>query len=302
MDFDLRQLEILCAVVEHRSFSKAAAAVDLAQASVSQRIATLERDVGSKLLDRFGRQVVPTKIGQRLYERAVELLEAKRDIRVELEGLLGVMHGTVFVGASTIPGEFILPGILARFRGHCPDIVVHSSIADTDEILVRTAAGSVEIGVVGSKRKTPNLKYRELWKDELVVAVPAGHSWAKKRSVRPEALREQPFISREPGSGTRAVVEGHLAGVLSGGLDDLRVVAELGSTSAVKEGVKGGLGVSILSLRALETELRAGILSAVKIQGIVMKRSFYLVHDRRRTRSPICRALSDFLIDDATGS
>jgi len=95
IDFDMRQLEIFCKVVELKSFSKAAEAVFLTQASVSERIAGLESSIGAKLLDRIGRQIEPTRAGKLLYKQAVRLLDLKRTVRLEMEDFLGLKQGDV---------------------------------------------------------------------------------------------------------------------------------------------------------------------------------------------------------------
>ncbi len=290
MDFDLRQLEIFVAVVEHGSFTRAADQVHLAQASVSERIANLERAVGTKLLDRMGRKAVPTAVGGRLYERAVELLRSKQDICLELEELLGAQRGSLRVGASTIPGEYILPGEIARFREHHPDLVIRVVTGDTRSVVDQVAAGEVEIGFVGSMLEHPNLDFQPLWDDELVLAVPAGHRWWGSESVGLEELSDEPFVIREPGSGTRGTMERTL------GDAPLKVVAELGSTSAIKQAVVRGLGLSILSRRALKFEVEVGALWALRLEGLVLARSFHLVHDPRRSRSPIGQRFVDFVL------
>ncbi|MCD6296117.1 MAG: LysR family transcriptional regulator, partial [Deltaproteobacteria bacterium] len=108
-------------------------------------------------------------------------------------------------------------------------------------------------------------------------------------------LCEEPFIMREAGSGTLRIMEEYLKGSGSRGSGSLNVVARLGTSTAVKEGIKAGLGVSILSSRAVETEIEAGILSALKVKGLSMYRSFYLIRDKRRITSPLCQAMLDFL-------
>jgi DNA-binding transcriptional LysR family regulator len=115
VDFDLRQLEIFVKVVDLRSFSKAGDAVHLAQASVSERIATLETMVGAKLLDRMGRAIAPTKAGELLYKHAQRLLETKKTACLELQDFLGVKQGEIHIGASTIPGDYILPEVIGGF-------------------------------------------------------------------------------------------------------------------------------------------------------------------------------------------
>jgi DNA-binding transcriptional LysR family regulator len=296
IDFDLRQLEIFSKVLELGSFSKAAEAVFLAQASVSERIATLESMVGTKLLDRLGRKVVPTRAGQLLYKHALLLLEMKRNASLEMQEFLGVKRGEIQMGGSTIPGEYILPKVVGHFREKYPLISVSLAIADTSEIEARVLEGTLELGVIGSRSVHRSLTSIELWKDELVLVVQAHHPWAKKEEILLTQLAEEPFISREVGSGTLKIFEDYLCAAGHKGLDSLQTVARFGSSTAVKEGIKAGLGVSILSSRALETELRAGILKMLKIKDVHMVRRFYLVRDRRRTASPPCQAMLEFLL------
>ena len=296
IDFDLRQLEIFQKVVELKSFSKAADAVFLTQASVSERIATLENLVGAKLLDRLGREMVPTKAGELLYKHAVLLLDMKRTACLEMEEFLGIKRGELHMGGSTIPGENILPKIMGRFREKLPLVSVSLTIADSSEIENRVLEGDLELGVIGSKGSQKTIIYQELWKDELVVAVPARHRWVKKTRVTLEELSKELFILREAGSGTLTIMEDYLRRSGSINLDDFHVVARLGTSTAIKEGIKAGLGISILSNRALDTELQTGILKALRVPGLSMTRHFYLIRNKRRIASPLSRAMTDFLL------
>lgn len=299
IDFDLRHLEVFRKVVELRSFSKAADAVFLAQASVSERIATLESMIGTRLLDRLGRQVVPTKAGEILYKHAIKLLDMKRTACLEMQDFLGVKQGELHIGGSTIPGEYILPRLIERFRENYPLIQVTLAIADTSAIEARVLEGELELAVVGSKSPHGSLERHELWKDELFLAIPATHRLAKKREVSIEELSEEPFILRESGSGTLKIIEDYLQRSKSKGMDSFHVVARFGSSTAVKEGIKAGLGVSILSSRALDTELKAGILKVLRVKGLPMSREFYLIRDKRRTASPLCQAMLEFLLSSS---
>jgi DNA-binding transcriptional LysR family regulator len=296
VDFDLRQLEVFVKVLELGSFSKAGEAVHLAQASVSERIATLENIVGAKLLDRMGRTVAPTKAGELLYQHALRLLEMKKAACLEMQDFLGVKQGEIRIGGSTIPGEYILPKVIGRFSKEYPRITVSLTVADSEEIETRVLEGEFELGVIGRKSSNKNLASHELWEDELVLALPSTHRWAGKREVLIQEVVREPFISRELGSGTLKSMEPYLQGAGLKGIDSLKVVARLGTSTAVKEGVKAGLGVSILSAIALDTELKAGVLKALRLKGIPMFRHFYLIRDKRRTASPIGRSLMNFLI------
>lgn len=296
IDFDLRQLEIFLKVVELGSFSKAGEAVHLAQASVSERIATLENMVGTKLLDRMGRAIAPTKAGELLYKHAQRLLELKKTASLEMQDFLGVKQGDVHIGASTIPGEYILPEVIGRFAKEYPFIRVALTVADSEEIESRVLHGDYEFGIIGRRSSSKKLLSHELWEDDLVLIVPSTHRWASRKEIKPEDLADEPFLLREAGSGTLWSMEENLQHAGVKGLGSLRVVARLGTSTAVKEGVKSGAGVSILSSRAADTELKAGMLKSLKIKGLSLSRHFYLIRDKRRTNSPLCRAFINFLM------
>ena len=296
IDFSFRELEIFCKVVELESFSKAAEAVFLAQASVSERIASLERKIGVRLLDRLGRKVIPTAAGELLHKHATLLLEMKETAKLEIESFLGLEQGEISMGGSTIPGEYILPDLISRFNQKYPHLSVNLTIADSNEIEHRVLAGELELGVIGSKSQHANLICQKLWADELVLAVPAGHPWARQTSVSIEELRQTPFILREKGSGTLKILEAYLNQSGVDGTEALQVSARFGSSTAVKEGVKSGLGLSILSSRAIDTEMRAGLLKGIRVQGLSMSRNFFLIRNKLRIASPSCKAMLDFLL------
>jgi DNA-binding transcriptional LysR family regulator len=296
IDFDLRQLEIFSKVVELQSFSKAAEVVFLAQASVSERIANLEKSIGTKLLDRMGRQVVPTKAGELLYRHAILLLDMKKNARLEMENFLGLRYGDIRVGGSTIPGEYILPEILGKFYKEYPFVSVILTVADSKVIEDLVHSGKLELGLIGSKSSSNDLISYNIWEDELVLVVNRQHKWATKKKIELEELFEEPFIIREPGSGTLKIMDEYLKKTTKTGVESLKTVARLGTSTAVKEGIKANLGISILSSRAIETEKAAGVLKIVKIHGMPpMTRPFYLIKDKRRIASPICQVMLDFL-------
>jgi len=296
VDFDLRQLEIFSKVVELKSFSKAADAVFLAQASVSERISTLESQIGTRLLDRLGRQVVPTKVGEFLYRHAVSLLEEKRRACLEIEDFLGMKKGEINIGGSTIPGEYIIPQIIGLFRKRYPLISISLTIADTSEIEKHVLEGYLELGVIGTKSSLGGIECHELWKDELVLVIPSAHRWAEREDVSIDEIFEEPFILREIGSGTLKIMEECLMSKVSKNAYTINVAARFGTSTAVKEGVKSGLGISVMSSRALATELETGILKAIRIKDYPMYRHFYLIRDGRRTPSPLCEAMLEFLL------
>jgi DNA-binding transcriptional LysR family regulator len=296
IDFDLRQLEIFCRVVETKSFSKAAGMVYLAQASVSERISNLERMIGTRLLDRLGRQAVPTKAGELLYARALPLLDMKRSVCMDMEDFLGVRRGDICIGGSTIPGEYLLPAVLGEFRKMYPEVSVRIEISDTGGISDKVLNGKLELGIIGSHAPDKRLVHDKLWEDELVLAVPPSHPWAERGFVNlEEIVNAEAFILREEGSGTQKSLIDFLKNT-NVNIESLTVAARLGTSTAVKEGVKAGLGIAILSYRALESDINYGLIKGLYVKDLPMKRSFYIIRDRRRTASPLCRVMTDFLI------
>ncbi len=295
MDFDFRQLEAFCKVVELGGFSRAGKELNLAQASVSERIANLESALGTRLLDRLGRIVMPTSAGSLLYEQAIDLLERKRNIGLEMEAFLGQRRGTVRIGASTVPGNYILPGILGEFREEEEDIVIDATIGDSNMIAKMVASGELELGFVGAIQDGSSLEHRKLWEDELVLVVPGSHRWSARSQVELRELASEPMGIRNAGSGTQQTLLKGLGRVLGTGFAPPNIACILGSSDAVKEGVKAGLGVAFISLRAARTEVEAGLLNIVEVGDLSFKRHFYLVSDPRRARSPLCHALMDFV-------
>jgi len=299
IDFTFRELEIFCKIVELKSFSRASEAVFLAQASVSERIASLEQKIGLQLLDRLGRKVIPTAAGELLYKHAILLLEMKETAQLEIESFLGLEHGKISMGGSTIPGEYILPDLIGKFNKKYPKLSVKLSIADSGEIENRVLSGDLEIGVVGSKSQHTSLVTQKLWEDELVLAVTTSHPWSRRKTISLQELRETPFILREEGSGTLKTLDAYLRKSGVDGINALQVVARFGSSTAVKEGIKSGLGVSILSSKAIDIDCKAGLLKALKVKGLSMSRNFFLIRNKMRIASPSCQAMLEFLLTTA---
>lgn len=296
---DLRQLEIFCKVIELGSFSKAGEAIYLTQPTISEHIKSLEDHLGARLLDRMGREVIPTKAGEILYRYAKKILELRVEAEHVLENFLGKIAGEITIGGSNIPGEYVLPYLLSKFKDNYPNISICLRIGDTKEIIDQVLDSRIEIGIVGAKIQDRRLQYSEFIKDELILVVPYSHPWKSKTSIKPEELKDQPYIARERGSGTRMTIEKalHDIGI---NLNTLNVIAEMGSTEAIRQGIKAGIGASILSKRAVEDELKLKMLREVRIQGLEFIRNFYIVFHKGRTKSPLLEAFIDFLMEETT--
>ena len=292
----LNQLEIFCKIIDSGSFSKSAKACRLSQPTLTEHIKSLESYLGIVLLDRLGREVIPTKAGDILYAYAKRILSLKAEAEQKLNSLKGDLKGGLMVGASTIPGEYILPPLLKMFKEKFPNIFMHLRISDTKMITEDILQNRIEMGIVGAKVESAKLEYHTFVKDELVLAVPSSFSWARRKSVSPDDLKEIPFVLREEGSGTGMVMKEALKSY-SVDISDLNVVAILGSTMAVVQAIRNGVGCSVVSRRAVQDDLATGVLKSVPVEGITFARDFYLVTRRGKSKSPLCEAFFNFLLD-----
>jgi DNA-binding transcriptional LysR family regulator len=295
---DLRQLEIFVKVAELGSFSRAADALFLTQPTVSEHIRTLEDELGVRLLDRLGRGAAVTKGGALLLSYAKRILALSRETRQAMESFQGRMSGDLLVGASTIPGEYILPALIGRFKEKFPDIAITLLIGDSQAVTDWVMEGRAEIGVVGARSTHRSIEYRELFPDDIVLIVGAAHPWQGRKQVTIEELRAEPLLLRERGSGTRAAFESALAAAAVD-LAGFRVVGEMGSTQAIKQAVKASVGVSLVSRRAVEEECRAGTVWCLRVKDLKIGRAFYLATHRERSRSPLAEAFRAFVEAEA---
>lgn len=291
---DLRQLEVFAGVYELRSFSRAASALRLTQSTVSEHVRLLEEELGVRLFDRLGRESVPTRAGELLHGYARQMLALRTQARQALDQFLGQVTGLLTVGASTIPGEYVLPPLIGRFRERHPRVSISLHISDTRGTVQAVLDGQVDVGVVGADPGNRALDAWALMPDELVVAVPPGHPWVGRREATLEELRAEPLVVRETGSGSREALERALD-TAGASLAEMHVIAEMGSTGAIKQAVKAGVGLSIISRRAVEDESRLGLVGCVTIRELTVSRQFYVVTHAARSPSPLSRAFLEFL-------
>ena len=290
---DLHRLEVFCKVVELKSFTKAAEAIFLSQPTVSEHIRSLEEMLGERLVDRLGREALPTQAGQLLYKYARKILRLRQEAMQAMASYRGTLAGHLSLGASTIPGAYILPQRIGAFKKLHPAIQITLSIGNSRTVADGVLAGDTEFGVVGARWSDPALEWLEILDDELVLAVYPSHPFAEKKEVKPAQLLNEPMIIRERDSGTRRVVAQLLEKHLD--LDRLQIVAEMGSTEAVRQGIKAEVGIAILSSRAVAEDIERGSLVTVPLANIRLSRPFYLIIRKNRQSSPICSTFLDFL-------
>lgn len=298
---DCRQLEVFQKVVELKSFTRAAEALSLTQPTVSGHIQTLESELDLKLLDRLGREVVPTKAGEVLLGYAARILRLRDEAAQAIGQMKGSLSGRLEVGASTIPGTYILPRHLKAFSARFSELSVAVRIGDSHAVARDVLERTVEIGVVGAKPASAKLLFEPLSSDELVLVVPAEHPWADLKALDIRELRGQPLVIREEGSGTRKRFEQALrAAGLS--LSEMTLAAEFETNEAIKQAVASGLGLAVISDMAVASEATQGLLRSVSLKGASLKRTFYVIRRRGANLSPASEAFLAFLLKEVAGS
>jgi len=295
---DLRSLRLFCRIVELKSFSLAAEEMHITQPAASQQMRTLERQLGTVLIDRSSHEVLPTDAGSVLHVRARQMLELQEQALMELGNLDQLRGGAVAVGASTGPGEHILPRLIVGFRDRYPDVRVGLRVADTHEVIEEVLGRRLEVGVVGAPSSRDDLEVRPLARDEIVFVCAPGHPWAGREDVTLDELRHEPLVVQQEGAGIRAVFAENLR---KRGLreSDLTIAFEMGLMESAKHAVMAGAGVTYVSKFAVATETANGTLAVVRLADFRIERNFTYVHLRRRVLSRAAGAFLAYLEEQA---
>ena len=272
----MRHLEIFYRVIEEAGFTKAAIAMRLTQPTLSAAVRQLEEAVGTQLLNRLGREVVPTEAGRLLYNYARRIFALRQEALGELELLRSGSKGELLLGGSTIPGTYLLPKLVANFSKVYPQIRVNLRLAATAIIAKDLREQRIELALIGGLVEDKRFVSLPCFGDELVVIVSSTHVWANRTTISEKELGETELLLREDGSASRRVFELRLKehGVV---ISPEKLIAEVGGNEALKQGVLAGLGVAVVSKMAVAGELARGELVALELTGGPLKRVFYLL-------------------------
>ncbi|HZS86544.1 MAG TPA: LysR family transcriptional regulator [Chloroflexota bacterium] len=288
MSFTLVQLATFVRVAALGNFSRAAEDLDLTQPGVTRQVRALERNFGVRLVDVVGRRPVLTDAGRFLAARAADLLGSAAALEREMDEFARVQGGELHLGATLTIGAYVLPGLLTRFGATYPGVRVRVEVANTPAIAASVRSGRLGLALVEGPLEDPTLEIVPFQSERLKLVVPAGHRLARRTRVSAGDLAGEPFVWREPGSGTRALAEEALA---AAGVTP-RVVLELPSGEGVARAVEAGMGLTILSPLVVARAVAAGDLALVEIADVDLRRTFRLVCLRGRTLSPAAQALA----------
>ena len=288
---ELRQLRTFAAAAERESFTRAAVALDLTQAAVSQQVATLEKELAAELFERVGRGVRLTEPGRRFYDYVRKILDLVDEASLQVGDAKQPVSGDLHIATSTVPSEWLLPELLSVFRARWPQIRESLAVSDSSMAAAAVEAGEADVGFVGELPRSSKLEARAVAEDELVLVVAADHPLAQKGATTLKQLCREAQIVREPGSGSRRCIERALEehGISP---SELTIAMEVNSNDAIRAAVERGVGVAFLSQQTKRHSI--GVVP-VKVRGFRPRRQLYIITDPRHIPSAPARLFLAFV-------
>jgi LysR family transcriptional regulator, low CO2-responsive transcriptional regulator len=290
----LRQLQVFESVARHLSHSKAAAELYLSQPAVSMQVKQTEQTLGLPLFEQVGKKLYLTDAGRELLRYSRNILQQLE----EMEGVFGEMKGLsrghldIAVVSSA---NYFMPQLLARFFQQHPGIQASLHVANRDAVISRLDENRADLAIMGQPPEGAEMQAEPFLQNPLVVIAPPSHPLAAQRHIQPAQLAQETFLLREPGSGTRGVVERFFAGYRI----RLPSSMEMDTNEAIKQSVQAGMGLSIISRHSIELELETGRLAVLDAEHFPIVRHWYLVHRKKKRLSGAAQAFKQFLLDEA---
>jgi len=277
MAVSFHQLHIFYTVATKGSFSAAAQSLHMTQPAVTMQVQALEEYFGTRLFHRSTKKVELSEAGKALLPYAQKSIELMRETDQAMSRYTHMLRGKLQLGASLTIGEYILPRLLGPFSQAYPHITISLKVMNTTQIEEEIVSHQLNFGLVEAPVRHPDIRSETIWRDELMLILPADHPLNALPVITVEDAFRHPFVLRERGSGTRKVMEEQFnrAGIDPGRMN---IVMELGSTGAVKSAVESGLGITILSHASVKHETKLGVLTARRIEGVRFTRDFFAVY------------------------
>lgn len=294
---EFKQIEAFVNVIKYKSFSKAADASFLTQPTISTHISSLEKELGVTLVDRQGKESRPTKEGRAFYKYAINIINTREKAIMAIGNAENDYSGIIDLRASSIPGQYVVPGLMATFKKLYPNVRFYLEQSDSETVWNGILENSGEIGFTGDYRNN-GLKYDLLFKDEMVLITPKNEKFLKLKEqsdyISKEFFIDEDFVWREEGSATRSTFEDKI--YMGSKSSRLNIVATVNSLEAIKRCVANGLGVSVVSETVVEKDKDAGYLS-FKLNDLNLDREFYMVTNKNTTLSPTATKFKEFVLN-----
>ena len=287
-----RRLQVFHAVAKQLSFTKAGEVLFMTQPAVTFQIKQLEEHFDTRLFDRGHGRLSLTPAGEMVLEFAERILGLSAEMDVRLAEMTGEVGGPLLVGASMTIAEFMLPRILGEFKSRYSGVRPHLVVANSETIEKRVADHALDVGFIESPSRHPNLRTEVCCEDELVVVCSPRFPFARFKEVPPQKLLDHPYVSREPGSGTREFTDAYLRSHGSS-IDQLNVVMELGSPVALNGVVETGIGYTVASRASVASSQRLGDLVAIPLNPRLI-RALSMVYPKDKFRSKLVATFVEF--------
>ena len=288
-----RRLQVFHTVAKQLSFTKAAEQLFMTQPAVTFQVKQLEEHFNTRLFERAHGKISLTPAGELALDYAERILNLTAEMEGRISELTGQVSGPLLIGASTTIAEYMLPRLLGDFKQRHPETQARLTVANTETIESKVAEHTLDLGLIEAPSHHPNLVTEVCCEDELVMICAPHSALARHRVVTPQELANEPYISRESGSGTRECIDDYFRanGVSA---DELNLAMELGSREAIKGAVSAGLGFAIVSITTVVKEVKLGELTAVPLDP-PLRRQLSLVYPQEKFRSKLLQAFLDFL-------
>jgi len=294
MNVTFRQLSLFEAVARNLSFTRAAEELHLSQPAVSMQIRQLEESIGLPLFEKLGKQLSLTEAGHEVFHYSQGINRYLAEMGEVLESLKGINRGHLHVAvASTV--NYFAPRLMAAFQKAYPGIELELDVANRERLIQMLVANSVDAVLMGQPPESVEVEAEAFMQNPLVVVAPANHPLRDARQIPLERLAQEIFVMREPGSGTRLAMERFfLEHQLS-----IRQGMQMTRNEAIKQAVRAGLGLGVVSAHTIELELETGRLVTLDVEHFPIERQWYLVYRKRKRMSPPSNAFRNFVISEA---
>ena len=290
----LRQLDILDAVARSGSFSRASAELHLTQPAVSMQIKQLETSLGIPLFEQMGKRIHLTRAGEETLQATRAIHQELTNLEHTLANLQGLKGGVLTVSAASTASYFTAR-LMALFRELHPDVRVSLNVVNRETLLKHLAENRIDLALMGQPPEGHDLEAQPFMDNPLVVIAAPNHPLADQHDISVTRLAEEPFVGREPGSGTRGAVEKFFE---EHGLTH-KAAMEMNKNEAIKQAVEAGLGLGVVSLHTVQAELAAKHLCVLDVQGFPLQRQWYLVQRQGKRLSPAAEVFAQFVLSEA---
>lgn len=295
MHVTLRQLKVFEAVARHLNYTQAAQELHLTQPAVSMQIKQLEESVGLPLFEQMGKQTYLTEAGREMYHYCRAISQQLNEAEEVIEQLKGVRRGHLDISVASTANYFATR-LLASFIDHYAEVSFSLDVTNRATLLRQLEQNDKDLVIMGKPPEGRGLETEAFMENPLVVIAPPEHPLAVEAGIPLKRLEEEPFVVREPGSGTFIAMERFF----SGHGVRLKTGMQMTSNEAIKQAVEAGLGLGIVSIHTLELELETGRLVVLDMADFPILRHWYVVHRQGKRLSPVAQAFKEFVLSRAS--